>query len=75
MATGIRRQSLKEFRKEQIKILKDFCISLTPEQRRHIESLQSEIAIENYKRTLLGIEEDSSTNNITKGKNSKRLWR
>lgn len=75
MATGIRRQSLKEFRKEQIKILKDFCISLTPEQRRHIESLQSEIAIENYKRTLLGIEEDSSTDIIAKGRSSKRLWR
>lgn len=75
MATGIRRQSLKEFRKEQIKILKDFCISLTSEQRRHIESLQSEIAIENYKRTLLGIEEDSSTDIIAKGRSSKRLWR
>ena len=75
MATGIRQQSLKEFRKEQIKILEDFCISLTPEQRRHIESLQSEIAIENYKRTLLGIEEDSSTDIIAKGRNSKHLWR
>lgn len=75
MATGIRRQSLKEFRKEQIKILKDFCISLTPEQRRHIESLQSEIAIENYKRALLEIEGDSSTDIIAKGRNSKHLWK
>lgn len=75
MATGIRQQTLKEFRKEQIKILEDFCIFLTPEQRRHIESLQSEIAIENYKRALLKIEVDSSTNNITKGRNSKHLWK
>lgn len=53
------KDTLKEFRKEQISILKDFGVTLTKDQEAHIKSLQSEIAIENYKRVLLGIEYDA----------------
>jgi hypothetical protein len=39
--------------KNKIKLLKDFNVRLTAEQRRHIEALPNELAVDRYARTLI----------------------
>ena len=48
-----KKMSLESYKKAKIRMLKkEFCIQLTEEQEEHINSLQSEIAIDNYVRGL-----------------------
>lgn len=49
-------KALKAYCREQIKVLKDFGVYVTPEQKLYMQSLPSEIAMENYKRKLLGLD-------------------
>lgn len=49
-----RTTSLLEYKKHKIKMLeRDFCVSLTDEQREIINGLNSEIAVDRYARKLL----------------------
>jgi hypothetical protein len=49
-----KKMSLGSYKKAKIRMLKnEFRIQLTEEQEEHINSLQSEIAIDNYVRGLL----------------------
>lgn len=49
-----KKMSLGSYKKAKIRILKkEFRIQLTEEQEEHINSLKSEIAIDNYARSLL----------------------
>ena len=47
-ATRPRQMSLKEYRKMKLKMLKDFCIHLTPEEIARAHTLKTEIAIDNF---------------------------
>lgn len=67
-------QTLEDFRNEQIEILRDFCIELTNAQMSHMLSLKSEIAIENYKRTLLNIETESPLSYTKPSRRKYYLW-
>lgn len=51
---GTKNVSIKTYRKQKIKMLeKEFLLSLTPEEKNHINQLETEIAIDRYARTLL----------------------
>jgi hypothetical protein len=46
--------SLKSYRKAKIKMLeKEFMIPLKPEEKEHFETLQTEVAIDRYSRTII----------------------
>lgn len=44
---------MKEYIKEKISVLKDFGIILTDEQLKHIRSLKTEIAVDNFAHDIL----------------------
>lgn len=43
-----RNMSLKEYRKSKLKMLDDFCITLSDEQMNHMNELKTEISIDNF---------------------------
>lgn len=47
-ATKPRNMTLKAYKKMKIRTLKDFCIMLTPEQIKYVNSLPTEIAVDQY---------------------------
>ena len=51
---GKRDVSLDSYKRQKIKILKrQFCVRMTDEQEEYLNSLKSEIAIDNYARSLM----------------------
>ena len=51
---GKRCTSLDSYKKHKINMLKkQFCVSVTDEQEEYLNSLQSEIAVDNYARSLM----------------------
>ena len=45
--------TLKQYKKEKRKLLKDFLIYLNSEEKEHLESLENEIQVDQYCRKLL----------------------
>lgn len=45
--------TLEEYKKEKLSVLKDFCIRLNKTEKEHLHSLPSEIAVDNYVHTLI----------------------
>lgn len=43
-----RGMTLKAYREMKLKMLKEFCVHLTEEQREYMKSLKTEIAIDNF---------------------------
>ena len=43
-----RQMSLKSYRKMKLKMLRDFCIKLSSEEKSHAESLTNETQIDNF---------------------------
>ena len=51
---GKKTKTLNYYKQSKIRMLKNqFLVRLTPEQEKYINSLQSEIAIDNYARSLM----------------------
>ena len=51
---GTKNVSIKTYRKQKIKMLeKEFMLSLTPEEKNHINELETEAAIDRYARTII----------------------
>lgn len=44
---------MSEYAKKKVRLLKQFGIHLTYQQKKHLEELQSEIAIDNWSRSLI----------------------
>ena len=43
-----KKMSLKSYRKMKLKMLKEFCIILTDEEKNHMQELTKEIEIDNF---------------------------
>jgi hypothetical protein len=52
-STKPRNMSLKAYRKMKLKMLEEFSIRLTAEQKAHVNSLQTEIQIDNFCITVI----------------------
>jgi hypothetical protein len=48
-----KKMSIKQYRKMKRKILKEFCIKLTDEQKAHMDELKSEIQIDQFCLSLI----------------------
>ena len=55
--------SVKAYIKEKEQLLKHFAVLLTAEQQHHIRNLPSEIAVDNYARTLIVEQLEAETTN------------
>lgn len=47
-STRPRNMTLKNYRKMKLQMLDDFCITLTDEELAHVNSLQTEVALDNF---------------------------
>lgn len=54
MRSDIREMSLKRYKREKLTMLeKEFRIRLKNSEREHLDSLETEIAVDNYARTII----------------------
>lgn len=51
--TRIRNMTFKTYKRMKLKMLKDFCITLTPEQLDRFKTLKTEIEVDNFCITMI----------------------
>ena len=44
---------MKKYVKEKISVLRDLCVKLSADDKRHLRSLKTEIAVDNFARDLI----------------------
>lgn len=58
------KKTINKYRKDKIKVLKEFNIKLTKEQKEKLNKLNSEIAIDNFARSIILAKLDNVTSYI-----------